>query len=91
VWETYQNTTSSFGSIQEIRSVVLHVVVNADEKCIAVDACEYGRSIDRGIFKESSFIALLVAGGLNLPNRRAISDESENLPIVLLFDEAYPL
>jgi hypothetical protein len=76
---------------KNFRSVVLQAVVDADEKCIAVDAGEYGRSIDGDNFKESNFNALLVAGRLNLLNQRAISDESEYLPIVLLFDKAYPL
>lgn len=76
---------------KNFRSVDLQAVVDPDEKFIAVDAAEYGRSIDRGISKESNFNALLLADGLYLPNQRAISDKGENVPIVLLFDEACPL
>jgi hypothetical protein len=87
---------STYDNFKNFHSIVLQAVADADGKSIAVDVGDYGRISDGSILKESSFnnlksYKLLVAGGLNLPNHRTLSDESENLPFVSVGDEAYPL
>jgi hypothetical protein len=60
--------------LQELRSIVLRSVADADGEFIAVDIYDYCRSSDGGILKISRFNKLLIAHCLNLPNQTDIPD-----------------
>jgi hypothetical protein len=77
--------------LQEVFSIVLLALVDANYKFIAVDAGAYGPCSDGGVSANSSLGATLREGSLQLPPDKPLPGTDEPMPHVILGDEAFPL
>ncbi|XP_049763762.1 uncharacterized protein LOC126263687 [Schistocerca nitens] len=82
---------SMFYNYKQYYSIVLQAVADANYKFIAVDVGAYGKQSDAGVFKESMLYKKLTNGELLLPPPTRLEGMCQELPYVILGDEAYPL
>ena len=66
-------------------------MVDADYRFIAIDVSAYGKNSDGGIFNNSNLGKALKNNKLQIPPGKQLPGSEENLPHVMIVDEAFPL
>lgn len=72
-------------------SLVLLAVADANYNFVFVDVGAYGKDCDSSVFKETSLWNKMQENTLNLPAPRVLPGMEEELPYVLVGDEAFAL
>ena len=72
-------------------SVVLLALVDARYRFTAIDVGSYGKNSDGGIFSESVLGKSLEDGSLGVPPYTSLPGMTEEMPHVIVGDEAFPL
>lgn len=72
-------------------SIVLLGLSGASYKFLYVNIGCNGRISDGGVFQNSDLYRKLSNGTLNIPDPQALSNDTENIPYVILADDAFPL
>lgn len=83
---------SMFYNYKGFPSIVLMALSDADSCFTLVDCGQYGRVSDAGVFQNSVIFDLLDRDQLNMPKEYfKISTSNEQIPFVIVGDEAFPL
>lgn len=72
-------------------SIVLMAVADSDYRFVYVDIGAFGKDCDSSVFKETVFWKLLQKNMLDIPQPRPLIATEDNLPFVLVGDEAFAL
>uniref|UniRef100_A0A6P7FQM5 Uncharacterized protein LOC114331644 n=1 Tax=Diabrotica virgifera virgifera TaxID=50390 RepID=A0A6P7FQM5_DIAVI len=65
--------------------------VDPEYKFICIDVGDYGKNSDGGIFETSAMGRKFANETMNIPTNRPLADENEEIPCVLIGDEAFTL
>ena len=82
---------SNFFCYKKTFSTVLLALVDANYRFIAIDVGAYGKNSDGGIFSNSNLGKSLKYNKLQIPPGKQLPGSEENLPYVIIGDEAFPL
>lgn len=85
------NAGSEYYNYKGAHSIVLLALVDADYKFIVVDVGAYGKNSDGAIFSNSLLGKSLANGTFNVPADEKLTANGEELPYVIVGDEAFPL
>ncbi|XP_022910414.2 uncharacterized protein [Onthophagus taurus] len=88
--EAPQHSGSNYFCYKKHFSIVLLALVDANKKFIAVDVGAFGKNSDARIFQNSNMGQSLREGNFNMPPPKPLPD-GNNLPHVIVGDEAFPL
>ncbi|CAH1969512.1 unnamed protein product [Acanthoscelides obtectus] len=72
-------------------SIVLMAIADSNYRFIYVDIGAFGKDCDSSVFKETVFWKLLQQNALNIPHPSPLISTGDNLPFVLVGDEAFAL
>lgn len=87
-----QNSGSNYFSYLKKFSIVLMAIVDPEYKFIAIDVGGFGKNSDGGIFQASAMGRRFLEGTFNIPPNRSLSDDDhDEIPCVLIGDEAFTL
>lgn len=85
------NSGSLYFNYKGTHSIVLMALVNAQYKFLYVDVGCNGRISDGGVFANCGLSTYLEDKSLNLPQPRKLCGQTEDVPFVILADDAFPL
>ena len=86
-----EESGSMFYNYKGYYSLVLLAVADANYNFVFVDVGAYGKDCDSSVFKETSLWNKMQEDALNLPAPRVLPGMKEELPYVLVGDEAFSL
>ncbi|XP_050308271.1 uncharacterized protein LOC126744759 [Anthonomus grandis grandis] len=86
-----QNSGSNYFSYLKKFSIVLMAIVDPEYKFICVDVGAYGKNSDGGIFEQSAMGRRFENGTFNIPPNRPFAGKDDEVPCVLIGDEAFTL
>jgi hypothetical protein len=82
---------SRFFNYKHSFSILLLALVDANYKFLFVDCGSQGRCSDSGVFRESQLQKALEDRTLGVPPSRPLPGRKENMPYVIVADDAFPL
>lgn len=85
------NAGSEYYNYKGTHSIVLLALVDANYKFIAIDVGAYGKNSDGAIFSNSLLGKSLANNSFNVPANEKLTPNGEELPYVIVGDEAFPL
>lgn len=85
------HTGSLYFNYKHYFSIVLLALCDANYNFLYIDVGAYGKSSDSAVFKDTSFYTNLIKNSLNIPNAKPLTDNGDNIPYVILGDEAFAL
>eukprot|EP00102_Acyrthosiphon_pisum_P019169 XP_016656379.1 PREDICTED: uncharacterized protein LOC107882497 [Acyrthosiphon pisum] len=85
------NSGSQYFCYKKTFSVVLLALVDAHYNFIAVDVGSYGKNSDGGILNHSMLGKALEQNKLDIPEKAALPGTTNEVPFVIIGDEAFPL
>lgn len=86
-----QNSGSNYFSYLKKFSIVLMAIVDPEYKFICIDVGAYGKNSDGGIFEQSIMGRRFENNTLNIRPDRPFAGEDNEVPCVLIGDEAFTL
>ena len=86
-----KNSGSYYFNYKGTFSIVLLALVDADYKFLYVDVRCNGRICDGRVYRNSSLCDAIQNNFLNIPKPRLLDDSENNLPYVIVGDDAFPL
>lgn len=85
------NSGSQYFCYKKTFSIVLLALVNAHYNFIAVDMGSFGKNSDGGILVHLKLGKALDQNKLNIPPKEALPGTTNDVPYVIIGDEAFPL
>ncbi|CAH4034421.1 unnamed protein product [Pieris brassicae] len=85
------HTGSMYFNYKHYFSIVLLAICDANYNFLYIDVGAYGKSSDSGVFKDTAFYTKLQNKTLNIPNAKPLTENGDNIPYVILGDEAFGL
>ena len=85
------NSGSYYYNYKHNFSIVLLAIVDANYRFLYVDVGCNGRVSDGGVFGHCSLYQELDSNNLNIPTSKQLPGVSDELPLVLVADDAFPL
>lgn len=85
------NSGSQYFCYKKTFSIVLLALVDAHYNFIAVDVGSFGKNSDGGIMAHSKLGKALDQNKLNVPPKEALPGTTNDVPYVIVGDEAFPL
>ncbi|XP_049316671.1 uncharacterized protein LOC125779379 [Bactrocera dorsalis] len=85
------NCGSEYFNYKKYNSIVLMALVDADYKFLFVEVGAYGRESDGGVFARCALSTALAENSLNFPPAKSLPHESDEMPFVIVADDAFPL
>ncbi|XP_065315909.1 mediator of RNA polymerase II transcription subunit 19-like isoform X1 [Gordionus sp. m RMFG-2023] len=85
------NSGSQYFCYKHRFTLVLLALTDINRKFLYIDVGAYGKQSDGGVFKISSLYREIVNQTLDLPPAKPFPGLSENMPYVMVADDAFPL
>ncbi|XP_065315113.1 uncharacterized protein LOC135923997 [Gordionus sp. m RMFG-2023] len=85
------NSGSQFYCYKHRFTVVLLALTDIYRKLLYIDVGAYGKQSDGGVFKKISLYREIINNTLDLPPDKAFPGQNENMPYVMVADDAFPL
>ncbi|XP_065312675.1 uncharacterized protein LOC135922178 [Gordionus sp. m RMFG-2023] len=85
------NSGSQYFCYKHRFTLVLLALTDINRKFLYIDVGAYGKQSDGGVFKNSSLYREIVNQTLDLPPAKPFPGLSENMPYVMVADDAFPL